>query len=142
MIFWSSLYDCIEEANGQKCMINLVQGLSPRDIFTRVQGLSPRDIFTRVGVGPRHIYKSPGFESPRHIYESPGFESQRHIYKSRGRLQTYLIKIRESNSGYIGSKTRKCILILLKAEAWYHTVCKVGCVKHGCVEIVSDAIGR
>ena len=56
--------------------------------------------------------------------------------------RTYLIKIRESNSGYIGSKTCKCILIWLKAEARYHTVCKVGCVEHGCVEIVSDAIGR
>ena len=33
--------------------------------------------------------------------------------------RTYLIKIRGLNSGYIGSKTRKCILIWLETEAGY-----------------------
>ena len=48
----------------------------------------------------------------------------------------------ESKNQRVTSRRLRPLYIQSMAEARYHTVCKVGCVEHGCVEIVSDAIGR
>ena len=41
MIFWSPLYDYIEEANGQYCMINIVYRLR---LIRKLAGSSPENI--------------------------------------------------------------------------------------------------
>ena len=92
-------------------------GVGPQTYLQGVQGSSPRDIFTGRGESPQ-TYLRVGVRVPRHIYLS-GWESP-DIFTGRGESpQTYLIKIRGLNSGYIGSKTRKWILIWLKTEAGY-----------------------
>ena len=70
------MYDYIEEANGQHCMIIIVYrlGLSPR-----LAGLSPENV----------------------------------VYRLRFKSQI------------CGFESWKCILIWLKAEAWYDTVLKL-----------------